>query len=351
MTAAFAPLVNVILVLPIGLSGGLLAQWGGLPLPFLLGSVLASAAFAVATWERTGRPVRIPQMLRKVFIGVIGVLIGAKFSADVLAIAATLWLSFGAMALFVALAFLSSYLIFRRIGGYDRVTSVFCAMPGGLIEAVAFGERAGVDVRLLTVQHLARALLVVLIVPFGFAVFSGETVGGVSAVEVPSGWRDLGIVGAAVLAGLTLGGLLRLPASQLMGPLLLSGVLHATGVIDVHAPTWLLALAQVAVGCGLGSSFSGASLDLLGKAFAMSLLSVSLTLGLSVGFAFGLQAAIPLDFAALVISFAPGGITEMNLIALSLGISPVIVATHHLFRIVLTVALANAMWRWGLNRA
>ena len=43
----------------------------------------------------------------------------------------------------------------------------------------------------------------------------------------------------------------------------------------------------------------------------------------------------PLD--VLLISFAPGGVTEMSLVALSLQANPAFVTLHHIFRILMTV--------------
>ena len=64
---------------------------------------------------------------------------------------------------------------------------------------------------------------------------------------------------------------------------------------------------------------------------------------LSVGaaFAFTLHAFVPAGLGALFVSFAAGGLAEMSLIALSLNFNPVIVALHHLFRIVLTVSFCG----------
>ena len=45
----------------------------------------------------------------------------------------------------------------------------------------------------------------------------------------------------------------------------------------------------------------------------------------------------------MFISFAAGGVTEMSLIALSLNLSPVIVALHHLIRIFLAIWIGNRM--------
>jgi uncharacterized membrane protein AbrB (regulator of aidB expression) len=39
----------------------------------------------------------------------------------------------------------------------------------------------------------------------------------------------------------------------------------------------------------------------------------------------------------MFISFAPGGVTEMSLIALSLAASPALVSLHHILRILMTV--------------
>ena len=47
------------------------------------------------------------------------------------------------------------------------------------------------------------------------------------------------------------------------------------------------------------------------------------------------------------LSFAPGGVSEMGLIALSLGISPVMVAAHHMLRIFFTVFIAGIVTRTG----
>ena len=47
-----------------------------------------------------------------------------------------------------------------------------------------------------------------------------------------------------------------------------------------------------------------------------------------------------LPIAALVLAFAPGGLAEMSLIALALGVDPAFVSSHHVVRIFLVVVLA-----------
>jgi len=54
---------------------------------------------------------------------------------------------------------------------------------------------------------------------------------------------------------------------------------------------------------------------------------------------------VPADFGAMFISFAAGGVAEMSLIALSLNFNPVVVALHHLVRILLTVTIGSFIFQ------
>jgi uncharacterized membrane protein AbrB (regulator of aidB expression) len=56
-----------------------------------------------------------------------------------------------------------------------------------------------------------------------------------------------------------------------------------------------------------------------------------------------LQVGEPL--AAVFLAFAPGGLAEMGLIALSLQMSVIYVTAHHVARIVLAVTVARLFWR------
>ena len=53
-----------------------------------------------------------------------------------------------------------------------------------------------------------------------------------------------------------------------------------------------------------------------------------------------LAQATGLDWRPIVLAYAPGGLAEMSLIALSLGIETAFVATHHIIRIGLIVVVA-----------
>ena len=49
---------------------------------------------------------------------------------------------------------------------------------------------------------------------------------------------------------------------------------------------------------------------------------------------------------AVVLAFAPGGVVEMSLIAISLEISVIYVAIHHVARILLAVFFGKTGFKW-----
>ncbi|MDF0603085.1 AbrB family transcriptional regulator [Psychromarinibacter sp. C21-152] len=330
-------------LLLLGAAGGTLAAWIGVPMPYMIGSLTFSAAYTIA-WGQLGREVAFPRPLRFFFVGVIGVMIGSRFTPDLLPLFPVLWPSFLAVTGFVVVSHAYGYFVLRGLGRYDRTTATYGAMPGGLIEAITMGEKAGADVKVLTVQHFARIILVVVTVPMLFLWLGGEAVGssaGQALDNGPSAWTDLVLIAVLAPAGLWVGRRLHLPAGQLMGPLVVCGGLQLAGAVALHPPPWLLWTAQLVVGAGLGAQFAGASGRVLGKAFGLGLVSVAGMLVIGAGVAAGLTRATPEGFEPLFVSFAPGGMTEMALIALSLDASPVIVTAHHLARIMFAVVMVG----------
>ncbi len=339
----------ILLQLAVGAAGGFAAWYAGLPMPFLVGGLVAIAVVSIRADGRGPFAHRFPQPVRRYFTAIIGVMIGQSFTPELIQGLSVYWITILGVAVFVLVAQIVGYALFRVVGGYDARTAFFAAMPGGLIEAVTFAERFGANVQAITVQHFARVILVVILVPFMFLIWMGVSVGSASGVSLDHGEQHTlsDVIWTMIIAagGIGLGRVLRLPAGILIGPLILSAALHGAGLLDASEPPWMLFTAQLVVGVGLGSSFVGIERAQLIRAFAMSLLSVCVFLGIGVVFAYVLHLWTGLQLPALIVSFTPGGVTEMSLIALSLNLSPLIVATHHVFRILFTVFIASLVGR------
>ncbi|MEM9715254.1 MAG: AbrB family transcriptional regulator [Pseudomonadota bacterium] len=331
-----------------GFVGGEAAYFLGLPMPFLLGSLVGAALF-IFFYETDSRKFgKLHPYVRMAFVAITGTMIGSTFTPDLLDILPLFWISALAIIPFMFVAHAGSYWIMRRIGKYDVTTAYWASLPGGLVEAVLLGEKEGADVRILTVQHFLRILIIVITVPFGFLIMTGEAVGSAAGESFGStSWDfyDVPVILVIAIVGAVVGRGIKLPAGHLMGPMLLALGLAISGAYQISNPPWLLAFAQLAIGAALGSQFSGITRRMLITSVEMGGLAVAYMLLVAVAFAGGLYALVPADFVAMFISFAAGGLAEMSLIALSLNLAPVIVALHHLFRIFVTVWLGNLVFQ------
>ena len=335
-------LVWVALALGIGAAGGAVFNALALPLAWMLGAMCLSTAAALARL-----PVRVPAGLRTAMIAILGIMLGSIFSPEILSRAGQWLEGLGLLAVYLIATSAIVLVYFRRIGGYDPVTAYFSATPGGLNEMVLVGEAMGGDARVISLTHAVRILVVVLVVPFYFRLIEGYEPPSASGFVVAGsfGLADALVLGLCGLGGYLLAVRLQVPAAPLVGPLVLSAAAHLGGFTDAPPPPALVALAQVVVGTAIGCRFAGLPIARVRRALALAIGSSVLMLGLAGAFSAVAGAVAIAEPAALFLSFAPGGLAEMSLIALSLGIDTAFVATMHIFRIIVVVVGAPLVFR------
>ena len=156
---------------------------------------------------------------------------------------------------------------------------------------------------------------------------------------------DVGLIFAIAAVGLGIGHLARLPVAHMVGPLTVAFVLTVSGTVTIDVPHWMGHVAQFMIGTALGAQFSGMSRRLLVKGLGFGLMVGLYMLAVGSAIAWVLTDYVPAGFDVMFVSFAAGGLAEMSLIALSLNFNPVVVALHHLIRIVLTIAVGSFLAR------
>lgn len=334
---------GLLLALGLGGAGGAAFAFAGAPLAWLLGAMVVTT---VATLF--GAKPYIPASWRTIMIAVLGIMLGSAFRPE-MASELPGWLDkIGIMVIYLFVLVSLGTFFLRRVANYDPVTAYFSAVPGGLSEMTVMGEEAGGDIRVISLTHATRILIAVSTIPVWFRV-----VEQVSVPVIPDAgttlatlqFTDVLILTVLGIVGVPIGKLVRLPASALVGPMMLSAIAHITGLIEAAPPNELLALAQVIVGTSIGARFIG-----LGAREMRSIISYALVLGLVyVGFAVVAGAVFApltdIDSRALVLSFAPGGLAEMTLIALAIGIETAFVSAMHVARITMVVIVAPTVFK------
>ena len=328
--------------LVLGVIGGAIFYYLRLPLPWMLGAMAATTIAAMS-----GVRVALMPSLRMVFIAILGVMLGSAFTPQVLQ-SLSVWVgSFGWLVVYVILATAIVYFFYRRVAGYDPVTAYFSGAPGGLNEMVLTGAAMGGDERRISLAHGTRILIAIFAISFGYRWFGGYVP---PAAGSPLLSTAIGIEDWAVLAGCTLVGYfgaraLRIPAYALVGPMLLSAIAHASGLTVSRPPVWLVAIAQIVVGAMVGSRFDGVSPRVVGHALLLASGATIVLLGLAALFGEVVETTLGIPFAAALLAFAPGGLAEMSLIALSMNVDAAYVSSHHIVRIFLIVLVAPFVFR------
>ncbi|MEO1641090.1 MAG: AbrB family transcriptional regulator [Pseudomonadota bacterium] len=337
-----------ILPIAIGLGGGFLAYWGGLPLPWMLGPMIANMLVAL-----NGVNLVRPMPLRPVVIPILGVLLGSGITAEVIALMGAWVFSLIVLPVFMICAAGVSYAVYRKLGRYDPVTAYFCAMPGGLNEMIIMGEEAGGDERRIALAHTARILLIIVFVAIFFGLILGVSSGGPDAagwigLTAITAW-DYGVLAACAVLGTLLGQWLRLPAAPVLGPMILSGIAHVAEIVTVAPPTIFVIAAQITMGTIIGTRFVGSTFAELKLDLGLAAVASVLMLGIAVGFAEAIFLVTGIPLAQGFLAYSPGGLAEMSLLALAMEQDATYVSVMHIIRITLVIAIAPLMFRWVLK--
>lgn len=335
----------------VGALGGCVAERLGSPLPWMLGSA-ASTTLA----RYMGLKPSSPRWLRLVMQAVVGSLLGAQFRSDFPAVAKNSACSVTCLLLMTFFATLVGTFYHLRVARCDSTTALLAAAPGGLNDMLLLAMEMGADQKAIGLTHICRVLCITVLLPSllrNLAAASSAPSLRPVALPLPPivGTSDWAVLLLCAAAGPVLAR--RLPARFLLGPLLLTAAARLTGLTVAKLPSWMGRMAQCALGSSLATRLAatGASpMEVLG-AVATGLAATLLLLLLSVAAAFLVHAvkgnSMPLPL--LVLSFSPGGMTEMCLTALSMGYDVAFVAAHHALRLtflLLCLPLVAGSRRW-----
>lgn len=324
----------------VAVAGGVLFRLLDLPLPWMLGPLVACA---VANLRGAG--LRWPPLLRDYGQWVIGTVLGLYFTPAVVhqVIGLAPWIAIGVVwAVALGLAYAWSL---RRFAGVSRETAFFAGAIGGASEMALLGERAGARVDQIAASHSLRIVLVVMIVPLAYRALDlhgSDPYQMAARVFSPSGLLLLAV--STALAG-ALCRWLNWPNAWVLGPLAVSTALTASGHDLSVVPPECVVSAQIAIGASLGVRFTPAFFvqapRYLGIVAATSLCGMLAT----AAFALVVARASGIAPATMVLATAPGGVAEMSLTAKVLQLGVPVVTAFHVVRMAAILMLTPRVYR------
>lgn len=337
----------------IGAAGGAVFLYFRMPLAWMLGSMFLTGLLALGGLDRRVT-LRVEPRLRAVMITVIGVMLGSAFKPEMIDRARE-WIGLIILMLaYIPIVTTICYVMFRQLARLDPVTAYFSAAPGGLQEMTLVGEHYGGDGRSIILTHALRVFLTVMTVPVYFRFIENLNVPPMAQGDHlwQLQWHEGALLVACGVIGWFAARVFRIPAAQLVGPMVVSAIVHLLGWSHASPPPELVATAQVVMGAALGCRFVGTPLKEVGRIATYAALATFAMLAVAVGMTVAFADWAGIKSEALMLVLSPGGMAEMSLVALGLGVEVAIVASMHIFRIAVVVIAVPPVFRLlGLKKS
>lgn len=318
----------------IGLVGGYIATFTKLPLPWLLGALLANLFFSFTPIKITfDKKIFLPVLL------IIGVIIAGTFNISLLQ-KVHLWIfSSIAMILCTIVGTIFTAIYLHKVCKFKKVVSVIAGLPGAFVVIAAALNEITTNKKeqgQVIIPQAARVLFIVLFVPFVFVAHSGY-----QDIKIGSFQSDYNLqyfIELIFLLGIShlLSLLLKkfaIPSAPILAAMIAAGFFYTLEITTARFPPFFINMIFVFLGSAIGCRLNGIAVkDILFYSFHGAIISVILLI-IAASFAYILQLWFGFDFMAAFLSFAPGGLHEMVIISAAYNIDPIFVSYHHFLRV------------------
>ncbi len=313
------------------IGGALLSLLPGVPMPWLLGPVCIISLYTYVT----GVYFYWPPMVRNAALIAVGYSMGRPFTLEAgEAIASQGWFMAGATCVTILTGIAVGVYTHRKTG----ISLLSCLMgctPGGLTQMVLIAdELEGVDTTAVTLMQTVRLMCVIFTVPFlAYHLADEAAAAGNAALTITADLSWWVLIPIAVLGGI-IGKKIHMPTPWMLGPFVSTAIyVLASGGTAPAIPNHIFDIARLSLGAYIGcridlrkvKTYKGLGPCLLGGGAAV--LAVSLLAGFIIAEAHGE------DWVTAFLGTAPGGLSEMAILALGMGADVLAVTAYQLTRL------------------
>ncbi|HKL55937.1 MAG: AbrB family transcriptional regulator [Roseovarius sp.] len=346
-------LAHIFLIYAGALLFGLFAHWLRFPLPWMIGAMVFASSVRMAE-----RPLSVPGQTRQIGQVLVATSVGLSFTPEAVGAMVSLLLPMvGAAFLTIGLGFVVAAFL-MRIARVDVITAVLSSVPMGPVESATLAVRHNVLPGPVIFAQTLRIMLLVVLIPPAIVAIDGTIKDPVAALSR----MDWTVPGAILLCVTGVLGALAARAVKLANPFFVGSLGGAALAAALSLPLTaypypVLVLAQIFLGVWLGAVFDR---DLLRRARGFipgALMASLLLIALCIAMGVGLTWLTGESWQVMLLSTAPGSVTEMALTAKILEDGLAVVTAFHVIRIFIILPLAGTIIgvtarvadRWGLR--
>jgi len=320
-----------LLVILISIPSAIVADYFNIPLAWMLGPMLAISIVALS-----GIKVKMPKLALSSILIILGLHIGNYIDQNLFnQMTEWVWTSVIMFVyILVSILIVSKYL--QKFSGYNVKTSIFSAAPGALGPLMILAEYEKSDLSQVATSHLIRLIIIITVIPFFVVNYSTNEALVIEKFNfLDQNHFDLLILLICSVLLIFLFDKIGVPAALLSGTLVASGILQISEAASYKLPDESIDFCLLILGASVGCRFADKSLkEVVGNTFHSLIATIILvTLGLLA--AIIATYFVDTNFLTLLLSFSPGGIYEVAVIAVAFDLDPNFVAFHHIVRLLM----------------
>jgi membrane AbrB-like protein len=331
--------ISFMLVILISIPSAIIADFFNIPLAWFLGPMLISSLASLM-----GLNIKMPRLVLSSILILLGLYIGNYIDKSLFTqMHQWVWTSL-IMLIYIVLSVLIVSKYLEKFSNYERKTSIFSAAPGALGPLLILAEDEKTDLSQVATSHLIR--LIIIITVFPFIVNSFYDVKGMEIAQEVIKNQNLNHLLILIITSIILiyfCDKLKIPAALLSGTLVASSSLQILEIATYQISPDIIDYCLLILGASVGCRFANKTFGEIGRNALHSFVATFLLVVLGVIAAFVASLIIDKNFFTLLLSYCPGGIYEVAVIAIFFNLDPEFVSFHHIIRLLMILFIVPFM--------
>jgi len=335
-----SPYFKMIFALICGTIGSIIFIYLNLPLPWLLGSIFITSILIQFENNYIKKPNHIFSTPARIIIGLV---IGSAFTPEVLEYLSVYFFSILLIIPYTVITIICGMYYYYKFLDFDKKTAFLSSMPGGVIEMVIIGEQIKADISKITLVQSSRLFFIVITLPFVIQYIFHIDISGNQIITVPlidTNLKELFILFFVGAIGAYIAKRLNISAAYLIGPMILSIMIHSNGLIHTKIPDELIKFVQVIFGTIIGFTFKGIDYKTIIQTLIATFGHFIILALISISFITLAYYLFDFPIVSILLAFSPGGQAEINLIAILVAANIPYITIHHIMRLFIVMNLA-----------
>ena len=334
--------VKFVLVIAISIPSAIIADYIKLPLAWFLGPMLATSVGALM-----GLKIKIPRIVLSSILILLGLYIGNYIDKDLFSQIHEWVLTSLIMLIYIILSIFIVSIYLQKFSKYEKKTSIFSAAPGALGPLMILAEDQKTDLSHVATAHLIRLIIIVTVFPFFVNSYYDNNLGEfVQETLKNQDISNLFILIILSIIFIMIFDRLKVPAALLSGTLVASGFLQITEIASYQISPKIVDYCLLILGASVGCRFADKTFNEVAKNAFHSFVATFLLVFLGVIAAFAASLIIDKNFFTLLLSYCPGGIYEVAVIAIFFNLDPEFVSFHHIIRLLMILFIVPLILRF-----